>query len=220
MSDMTPYNPLSPDNAEHEELLHRIARITDEPVAVVHRRVGDCIDDLRDELDCLIGGDTTGPIVQVSDSRVTVDITRVRQIADALSITSSTIQWCLHRILNVISVDENGAPDEGQANAVVHLFIALAPKDSTDAILTAEALCTDILTERFARLLSRSKGHPSSDRMVKPYCNLIRAKISILEQRDKRRRGPSVQRVVVERVEVSQGGQAIVGAVDGGEGGE
>ncbi|MCP4600903.1 MAG: hypothetical protein GY847_10305 [Proteobacteria bacterium] len=209
------YDPLNPDNADCEMLLEKIAKATDNTIANVQRRVGTDIKKLKAEAKRLENRNPKSTsLVVVDGDQVNIDRRAAEKISDDLGLNLETLRYCFGQLINLLR-QSDGKLDADTASAVIQLFLDLRPTDSIEAMLAVSAISTHILSGRLLRHLSVNISTHMASQTVRPLVNLIKTEAAIFEQIDHRRRGPSVQKVVVERVEVS-GGQAVVGAVEGG----
>lgn len=109
-------------------------------------------------------------------------------------------------------------PTEDQINAGVAAVAGIEPQNEAEAMLAAQMVGTHSVA---MDMLSRAKQATSTDHLERYgtlATKLLRTYTAQLEALAKVRRG-GAQKVVVEHVHVHAGGQAIVGNVNGGQGG-
>jgi hypothetical protein len=110
-------------------------------------------------------------------------------------------------------------PDERAARQLVATVKGIAPRDHVEAMLAAQMAATNALTMTFARRLNLVDTVPQQDSAVNAFNKLAR---TFAAQADtlKRYRSSGEQTMRVEHVTVQAGGQAIVGTVTRGDGGD
>ena len=86
------------------------------------------------------------------------------------------------------------------------------PKDQLEAMLAAQMAAIHMATMRFARQLSQVENLPQQDSAERAFNKLARTFTTQMEAL-KRYRSGGEQKVTVQHVSVSDGGQAIVGNV-------
>jgi hypothetical protein len=97
--------------------------------------------------------------------------------------------------------------------------MGLEPKDELEAMLAAQMAAVHHATMTFARRLSQVKTIPQQDSAERALNKLARTFAAQVEALKRYRTGGQ-QKVTVEHVTVNEGGQAIVGHVQGGGGTE
>lgn len=107
--------------------------------------------------------------------------------------------------------------DEAACNFVLSVITGLGPRDQIEAMLGAQMAAVHMATMTAARRLDHVETLPQLETNEKAFNKLARTFASQVEAL-KRYRSKGEQRVYVERVNVSQGGQAIVGNLGGREG--
>jgi len=109
--------------------------------------------------------------------------------------------------------------DEKQANFALSIIRGLHPRDQMEALLGAQMAAIHIATMQTAAKLGRAKKLQLIDQYERALNRLARTFAAQVEAL-KRYRSKGEQRVYIERVNVAEGGQAIVGPVShGGRGG-
>lgn len=86
------------------------------------------------------------------------------------------------------------------------------PQDEVETMLAAQMAATHMLTKTFARRLNHVENIPQQDSAANAFNKLARTFTSQVEALKRYRTGGE-QRVTVQHVNVSDGGQAIVGDV-------
>ncbi len=89
----------------------------------------------------------------------------------------------------------------------------IKPLDQVEAMLAVQMAVVHMATMRFARQLRNVEALPQQDSAERAFNKLARTYISQVEAL-KRYRSGGEQKVTVQHVSVSEGGQAIVGNVD------
>ena len=104
-------------------------------------------------------------------------------------------------------------------NFALSIVRGLEAKDQTEALLGAQMAAIHIATMKTAEVFMRTtdlQGHKSIESSLNKLARTFAAQVEAL----KRYRSKGEQRVYVERVNVERGGQAIVGNVSHGGGGD
>jgi hypothetical protein len=109
--------------------------------------------------------------------------------------------------------------NEEQVNFGLSIVRGLHPRDQVEALLGAQMAAIHIATMRTAANLGWAKSHQLADQHERALNRLARTFTAQVEAL-KRYRSKGEQRVYVERVNVNEGGQAIVGNVSHGGGGD
>ncbi|WP_135506341.1 hypothetical protein [Roseovarius aestuariivivens] len=119
----------------------------------------------------------------------------------------------------VASLGSQGKPVcEDATNFVLSVIRSVDPQDEVEAMLAAQMAATHLATMTFARRLNHVETIPQQDSAERALNKLARTFTTQMETL-KKHRAKAQQTVRVERVLVSEGGQAIVGDVStGGEG--
>lgn len=122
----------------------------------------------------------------------------------------------LNHLIQVMGTNDTSSAVTEKISAYMH---GLNPQDELQGLLAAQIVATNHVA---MRMLARSmEGHPLesanhyTNRAHKAQ-NLLLRQIELFDRL--KNGGNSTQKVVVERVEVQAGGQAVVGAVAGGGG--
>lgn len=140
--------------------------------------------------------------------------TGARDPALALELVSQT-----SNVIGRLPPDATGpelqAAIERRANLALAAVHGIGPADTVEGMLASQMTALHSLA---MVTMQRAAGaeHPEvRDRAVRQATRLTGAFLAAADGLKRWRGGPTVQRVVVERVEVKDGGQAIVGAVAG-----
>ena len=126
----------------------------------------------------------------------------------------------LSHCLKVLKPDEAG--DAGQANDERHFLLSIirdmAPRDPVERMLAVQMAATHVATIRAGRWLATCDNLPQCEAHYTGFNKLARTFAAQVEALRKHRTGGR-QTVTVQHVNVSDGGQAVVGNVQtGGEG--
>jgi hypothetical protein len=112
-----------------------------------------------------------------------------------------------------------GKMDEAQLNFALSVIKGIEPRDPLEAMLAAQMAATHNAIMTFARRLNHVDNIPQQDSAERALNKLARTFTTQLEAL-KKYRSVGDQTVRVEHVTVNEGGQAIVGNVATGGGGE
>lgn len=108
--------------------------------------------------------------------------------------------------------------DQDNSNFLLSVVRAVQPRDGLETLLAMQMGAIHSATMMMARRLNHVENLPQQDAAERALNKLARTYAAQMEAL-KRYRSKGEQRVIVERVTVNKGGQAIVGAVShGGEG--
>lgn len=128
------------------------------------------------------------------------------------------LSHCLKPLRADEASDENPASDE--RTFMLSVIRDLAPRDPVERMLAVQMAATHVATIRSAGWLSRAENLAQGQAHSTAYTKLARTFAAQVEALRKHRTGGE-QRVTVQHVNVSDGGQAIVGNVQhGGRGGD
>jgi hypothetical protein len=123
-------------------------------------------------------------------------------------------------VLNgIVSIGSHGhRVDEQASDFLLSVVRAVEPRDGLESLLAVQMGAVHLATMMMARRLNHVEKLPQQDAAERALNKLARTYATQMEAL-KRYRSKGEQRVIVERVTVQSGGQAIVGAVShGGEG--
>jgi hypothetical protein len=139
-------------------------------------------------------------------------------VMDALGICEAGFaSWYLSQIIDMAK--PGARADEKATNAILAGIAAMRPRDEAEAMLIAQMIATHELAMTFARRLKRIENIPQQDSAVNGLTKLTRTYAAQMASLKHYRTGGE-QRVIVQRVDVREGGQAVVGVVNSGKGGE
>lgn len=122
-----------------------------------------------------------------------------------------------HAILGDITNIATKGPkiDEQSSNEVLSAVAAIEPRDAVETMLALQMTAVHRATMTMARRLAHVETLPQQDSAERAFNKLARTFAAQVEAL-KRYRSKGEQRVYVERVNVAEGGQAIVGNVETG----
>jgi len=106
----------------------------------------------------------------------------------------------------------NGRLDERNLNFMLAIIKDIKPKDQVEAMLAAQMAATHMAILKFAQLLGQLDTLPQMDSITRAFNQLERTFAAQMEALKRYRTGGE-QKVTVQHVSVSEGGQAIVGNV-------
>lgn len=125
----------------------------------------------------------------------------------------------LNQLINATHQDRDGAVSEATVNAALAAVHGIGPKDETEGMLATQMVATHHLAMQFMRRALQAEYRSGLQDCGNLAVKLLRTYTGQLEALQ-RYRGKGHQKIVVERVNVGEGGQAIVGHVEHGrEGG-
>ena len=117
------------------------------------------------------------------------------------------------------AANERGVLDAGLLNYGISMVAGIEPKDHVEALLASQMAAVQIATMSMAGRLGNASSPENRTASEKAFNRLARTFAAQVEAL-KRYRSKGEQRVYVERVNVEKGGQAIVGNVAHGVGGD
>jgi hypothetical protein len=120
------------------------------------------------------------------------------------------IAGLISQIVNVTGKGQEVSQEA--ANFMLSAIRGIEPKDDVEAMLAAQMAATHMLSMTFARRLNHVENIPQQDSASQVYNKLTRTFAAQVEALKRYRTGGE-QRVTVQHVNVSDGGQAIVGDV-------
>jgi hypothetical protein len=136
------------------------------------------------------------------------------RLAEALGTDDlAFVSGALGQISNAAS--RGREPDERAINFMLSVITGIEPRDQVEAMLAMQMAAVHNATMTFARRLNHIENIPQQDSAERAFNKLARTFAAQVEALQ-RYRGKGQQRVTVEHVHVHQGGQAIVGTVQGG----
>lgn len=138
-------------------------------------------------------------------------------LMDALGIARTEFVYAFaEQIVNVATKGQNVA--EAPPNAMLAAIIGMKPRDEAEAMLISQMVATHNLAMMFARRLNHVENIPQQDSAVNGLTKLTRTYATQMAALKQYRTGGE-QRVIVQRVDVRDGGQAVVGVVNSTQGG-
>ena len=158
----------------------------------------------------------SAPRLKVSEGKVTVDhcdgaigwIALMRAIG---STDYDFLEGLMSQHTNAGS--HSPKPDDRGINFMLAVVKGIEPRDQIEAMLAAQMAAVHMASMTFARRLAHVENLPQTDSAERAFNKLTRtfaAQVAALK--DYRSKGE--QRMIVQHVNVSDGGQAIVGAVN------
>jgi hypothetical protein len=109
--------------------------------------------------------------------------------------------------------------DAAGTNFMLSIVKGIGPRDQIEAMLAAQMAAVHNATMTFARRLAHVENVPQQDSAERAFNKLARTFTTQMEALKRYRTGGE-QKVTVQHVTVSEGGQAIVGNVTQGRGGD
>jgi hypothetical protein len=129
----------------------------------------------------------------------------------------------LGHCLNALKPEETGDAGAGVASDERHFMLSIvrdmAPRDPVERMLAVQMAATHVATIRSARWLANTESIAQVHAHYTGFNKLARTFAAQVEALRKHRTG-GTQTVVVQHVNISDGGQAIVGNVQHGGGGQ
>jgi hypothetical protein len=116
----------------------------------------------------------------------------------------------IHQLANAAGL--KGEVDERSLNFMLSVVKGIEPKDQVEALLAAQMAAVHMATMTFARRLAHVEDIPQQDSAERAFNKLTRTFATQMEALKRYRTGGE-QKVTVQHVSVSEGGQAIVGNV-------
>jgi hypothetical protein len=110
----------------------------------------------------------------------------------------------------------DGQPDEQLLNFMLAVIKGIKPRDQLEAMLAAQMATVHSAMMKFSRNLAEAESLDHRDSAERTFNKLARTFVGQLEAL-KRYRTQSEQTVTLQQVNVSEGGQAIVGNVTQGQ---
>jgi hypothetical protein len=117
-------------------------------------------------------------------------------------------------VAQLVNVGSQGStPDESGTNFMLAVVKGIEPRDQIEAMLATQMAAVHNATMTFARRLAHVDDLPAQDSAERALNKLARTFAAQVEAL-KNYRSKGEQRMVVQHVNVSEGGQAIVGNVN------
>jgi hypothetical protein len=120
----------------------------------------------------------------------------------------------LKEIAALTSVD--GEIDEGQLNFMLSIVGGVKPQDQVESLLAAHIAAVHIVSMRFAERVLNTMSVPDRESSQQAFDKSTRTLVTLVEAL-KRHRCGGEQKVIVQHVNVGEGGQAIVSNVTQGQ---
>ena len=121
----------------------------------------------------------------------------------------------LRQLANAVSL--GGGADEEAINFALAVIASIEPKDELETMLAMQMVAVHLATMTFTRRLAHVETIAQQDSAERALNRLMRTYVAQMEALKRYRTGGE-QKVVVQHVNVNEGGQAIVGTVDRGRG--
>jgi hypothetical protein len=137
-------------------------------------------------------------------------------LMEALGTTSSDFMCGLVTQLGNAGI-KGSEIDVEATNFMLSMVVGIEPKDQIEAMLAAQMAAIHLQTMTFARRINHVENIPQQDSAERAFNKLARTFTTQMEALNKYR-GKGQQKMTVEHVHVHEGGQAIVGNVQGGGG--
>jgi hypothetical protein len=152
------------------------------------------------------------PRLKVSDNRVSPDhpneaIGRLLLMEAVGTANSDFLNGLIRQLANAGS-----QVDEGQINFMLAVIKGIEPRDQLEAMLAAQMAAVHMASMTLARRLASAEYLEHQDSAERAFNKLTRTFVSQMEALKRYRTGGE-QKVTVQHVSVSEGGQAIVGNV-------
>ena len=123
-------------------------------------------------------------------------------------------------LIQMSSAASRGAEtNDADLNFMLSVVADIEPRDQLEAMLATQMAAVHMATMTFAQRLARVENIPQQDSAEKAFNKLARTFATQMEALKKYRTGGQ-QKMTVEHVTVNEGGQAIVGNVSQGDGGQ
>jgi hypothetical protein len=160
----------------------------------------------------------TGVVSLIQGDSAAAKVAASAVFIDAMGICEEDFaSWYLSQIIDVAK--PGARADEKATNAMIAGIAAMRPRDEAEAMLIAQMIATHELAMTFARRLKRVENIPQQDSASNALAKLTRTYAAQMAALKHYRTGGE-QRVIVQRVDVRDGGQAVVGVINSGKGGE
>ena len=160
-----------------------------------------------------------GPSVKVSiegtAAKITPDHPEVALGSLALMQAIGTADFDFYDglMLQLVNATSGGGSPEPAVNFMLSVIKGIEPRDQIEAMLAAQMAAVHNAMMTFARRLAHVENIPQQDSAERAFNKLARTFAAQVEAL-KRYRSSGEQRMVVQHVNVAEGGQAIVGNVN------
>jgi hypothetical protein len=131
------------------------------------------------------------------------------------TISPALVSVEIRRMLNVLSGSKDGLRLEDKVNAALAVVAGMQPRNETEALLAVQMALTHATATSLLGRVERSGDAMMLEHLEvygKITSRLLRAYSAQMEALARSRR-PAMQVIRVERVEVKDGGQAVIGSV-------
>ena len=115
-------------------------------------------------------------------------------------------------VRQLVNAGSQGQADDSGVNFMLSVIKGVAPKDHLETMLACQIAAVHMATMTFARRLAHVENIPQQDSAERAFNKLTRTFVTQMEALKRYRTGGE-QKVTVQHVSVSEGGQAIVGNV-------
>jgi hypothetical protein len=144
----------------------------------------------------------------------------VTQLYDCFGTASAAFaEHAIARLAAIIPGKGSAAPTQTELNAVLAAIDGIRPTDEIEAMLAVQMVATHETAMEMLRRAKQAESTPRLQEYGSLAVKLLRTYTAQVEAIARLRRGGE-QRVIVQHVNVNEGGQAIVGAVNHPGGGE
>jgi len=134
-------------------------------------------------------------------------------ISDAFGGTSN--KFATELAYNCLQIAGSKTTDVEDGNRALGIAIEIKPRDAVESLLATQMAATHTAMMRFSMLLANAQTTPQLEFLERAVNKLARTFTAQMEALRKHRNGGN-QTVTVQHVNVSDGGQAIVGNVQAG----
>jgi len=117
-----------------------------------------------------------------------------------------------NQLIDALSIGKK--PDQEAINFGLAVIASIKPRDELETMLSAQMAAIHCATMTFARRLNHVENIPQQDSAERTLNKLARTFTTQMEALKRYRRNDGEQKVVVQHVNVNDGGQAIVGTVE------
>ena len=139
-----------------------------------------------------------------------------QMISDAIGSGDMTFTLGLLLDASMVATNSDGTPKIERVNYALSIVKGIKPRDQVEAMLAMQMAAIHMAATATAGYLGASKSVKNIDLHERGLNKLTRTFTTQMEALKRYRSKGGNQRIVVERVNVSEGGQAIVGNVDRG----
>ncbi|AWL99980.1 hypothetical protein [Bradyrhizobium amphicarpaeae] len=155
------------------------------------------------------------PRVKLSEQRIAIqhpDVeTGERLLAEALgAVDQDALHGILKQLMKASVILRK--PDEDNLAFMISMMKSIAPRDSLEAMLTAQMVSVHVATMRFTCRLAFAEALPEQEGISRILTRLARSFTAQMEALN-RHRGNGDRQITVQNLSVQDGGSAIVGNV-------